>query len=123
MKANPLILKCYRKYIYPIIAAYIRKKEAKMSDLDYFIYRHKRHFGYKADFANPRTFNERIIHRILFDRNPIYTHLSDKLKARIYIAKLLDSMTCADSTNIKNIESAHTSSHINLACLRGGVVR
>ncbi|MCI5786343.1 MAG: hypothetical protein MR025_02690, partial [Helicobacter trogontum] len=50
--------------------------------------RHKKIFGYTPNFRNPQTFNEKIIHRILFDRNPIYTALADKLKARIYITLL-----------------------------------
>ncbi|WP_247598807.1 hypothetical protein [Helicobacter bilis] len=45
----------------------------------------KKIFGYTPDFKNPQTFNEKIIHRILFDRNPIYTALADKLKARIIL--------------------------------------
>lgn len=62
-----------------------------LSDKQYFLRRHKKIFGYTPDFKNPQTFNEKIIHRILYDRNPIYTFLADKLKARIYIAsKLLD---------------------------------
>ncbi|WP_233714311.1 hypothetical protein [Helicobacter trogontum] len=67
---------------------YQAKREAKMNDEEYFIYRHKKIFGYTPNFRNPQTFNEKIIHRILFDRNPIYTALADKLKARIYITLL-----------------------------------
>jgi len=38
--------------------------------------------GYIPRFRNPRTFSEKIWHRMLFDRNPIWTELSDKLAAR-----------------------------------------
>lgn len=63
----------------------------RLTDEEYFLWRHKRIFGYTPDFKNPQTFNEKIIHRILYDRNPIYTLLADKIKARIYIAyKLLE---------------------------------
>ena len=73
-----------------------------MSDDEKFFYlRHKAIFGYKADFKNPQTFNEKIIHRILYDRNPIYTYLADKLKARIYIANKLQGFT---QDNISIIE-------------------
>ena len=68
-------MKHYRKY-----------KDAKLSDEEFFKQQHKRIFGYTPDFKNPQTFNEKMIHRILYDRNPIYTALADKLKARIYIA-------------------------------------
>ena len=62
-------------------------------DERYFYLRHKDIFGYKANFKKPQTFNEKIIHRILYDRNPIYTYLADKLKARIYIAHKLQGFT------------------------------
>lgn len=60
-----------------------------LSDEEYFMRCHKRGFGTTPDFKNPQTFNEKIVHRILYDRNPVYTLLADKLKARIYIASKL----------------------------------
>ena len=69
-------------------------------DIKYFTKRHKDIFGYTPDFKHPQTFNEKIVHRILFDRNPIYTHLADKLKARIYIATMLRDINLnATNTN------------------------
>ena len=82
---------------------YQAKKESKMSDEEYFIYRHKKIFGYTPDFKNPQTFNEKIIHRILFDRNPIYTALADKLKARIYIATTLQHFNPTHNTQDNTI--------------------
>ena len=64
-------------------------RESRLDDEAFFVKRHKKIFGYKPDFKKPQTFNEKIIHRILYDRNPIYTALADKLKARIYIAHTL----------------------------------
>lgn len=62
-----------------------------LSDEDYFLRCHKKAFGTTPDFKNPQTFNEKIVHRILYDRNLVYTLLADKIKARLYIAsKLLD---------------------------------
>lgn len=88
-----------------IYQKYQAKKEKAMSDEEYFIYRHKKIFGYTPDFHNPQTFNEKIIHRILFDRNPIYTALADKLKARIYIAFMLqdfiENTATKDTTNMQ----------------------
>ncbi|MCX2717490.1 hypothetical protein OQH61_07065 [Helicobacter sp. MIT 21-1697] len=84
----------YQNHFRPWLQVYRAKKQSAMSDEDYFTKRYKNIFGYKPNFKNPRTFNEKIIHRILFDRNPIYTALADKLKARIYIAH-----TLLDSTN------------------------
>ncbi|HGF9895312.1 TPA: ATP-grasp fold amidoligase family protein, partial [Campylobacter lari] len=61
-------------------------------DLDeqYFIKRHESFFHYKPDFRKPKTFNEKIIHRILFDRRDIYTFLADKIKVRLYIQYILE---------------------------------
>ncbi|WP_082942567.1 ATP-grasp fold amidoligase family protein [Helicobacter sp. CLO-3] len=83
---------------------YLRTKN--LSDEAYFLRRHQRLFGYTPDFRNPKTFNEKIIHRMLFDRNPIYTALADKLKARIYIASKLQNFD--DSTNNSNLPNKQT---------------
>ncbi len=66
----------------------------------FFKQQHKRIFGYTPDFKNPQTFNEKMIHRILYDRNPIYTALADKLKARIYIAMKLHNYSLAKAFTI-----------------------
>ncbi len=47
--------------------------------------RHKNIFGYLPDFKRPKTFSEKIISRMLYDRSPIYTVLADKLKVRLYV--------------------------------------
>ena len=74
------------------LKAYIETKDMN-DDEKYFYLRHKAIFGYKPNFKHPKTFNEKIIHRMLYDRNPIYTYLADKLKARIYIATKLQGFT------------------------------
>lgn len=70
----------YQKILLP----YRVRMQKALSDEDYFIKMYRSIFGYKPNFRNPETFNEKIIHRILFDRKPIYTALADKLKVRIY---------------------------------------
>ena len=62
-------------------------------DEKYFYLRHKAIFGYKPNFKHPQTFNEKLIYRTLYDRNPLYTALSDKLKMRIYVAHKLQGYT------------------------------
>lgn len=99
-----------KSLIYKIIFHPIRSIKNRetlfMSDDEKWLYlRHKDIFGYKPDFKNPQTFNEKIIHRILYDRNPIYTYLADKLKARIYIANKLQGFT---QDNISIIERERT---------------
>ena len=46
---------------------------------------------YWPHIKNPRSFNEKIFHRMLFDRDPQWTLLSDKLRAREYVASKLGS--------------------------------
>jgi hypothetical protein len=41
--------------------------------------------GYKLDLDNPKTYNEKICHKKLFDRNPLIVLTADKFKARDYI--------------------------------------
>lgn len=94
IKNNPL----YKDFIRPMRIRFKEKALARLDDESYFIKRHKKIFGYTPDFKNPQTFNEKIIHRILFDRNPIYTALADKLKARIYIATTLQHFDTAHNT-------------------------
>jgi len=43
--------------------------------------------GYRPRFKDPRTFEEKLCHRMLYDRNPLLTFLSDKLKVRDHIAR------------------------------------
>ena len=85
IKHNPI----YTRAIRPLRVKLNKLRESMLSDEAYFLRRHKKIFGYTPDFRNPQTFNEKIIHRILFDRSPVYTALADKLKARIYIAATL----------------------------------
>ncbi len=80
-------------FLYKQYKKYREYKISTLTDEEYFIRRHKKKFGYTPDFRYPKTYNEKIIHRILYDRNPIYTHLADKLKARIYIAHRLKTFS------------------------------
>ena len=87
----------YKNFIRPIRAKWKERALAKLSDEEYFIKRHKKVFGYVPDFKNPQTYNEKIIHRILFDRRPINTALAYKHQARMYIATLLKECDNANS--------------------------
>jgi hypothetical protein len=48
----------------------------------------KRHHGYYPSLSNPRTFNELIQRRKLFDRKPIYRTFCDKVAVRDYVEQL-----------------------------------
>ncbi|WP_243830424.1 ATP-grasp fold amidoligase family protein, partial [Campylobacter novaezeelandiae] len=62
----------------------------RLEDNEFLLQRHRDIFGYTPDFKNPKTFNEKLIYRILYDRSPIYSFLADKLKMRIYVNEILN---------------------------------
>jgi len=55
----------------------------------YMKYTYWRYFGKKLDLKNPRTFNEKLRWIMLYDRNPLYTHLADKYLVRDYVRKCI----------------------------------
>ena len=52
-------------------------------------YRFKQWTGYKIQFANPRSFNEKVTYKKIYDRNPILPTISDKYKVRDYVREKL----------------------------------
>ncbi|EGI6181768.1 glycosyltransferase [Salmonella enterica subsp. houtenae serovar 51:z4,z23:-] len=53
-------------------------------------YRRKRfvqYFGVHPDMTSPRTFNEKIMYRMLMTPDPLFTRLADKLQARDFVRK------------------------------------
>jgi hypothetical protein len=46
---------------------------------------YKRQFGVLPNLVRPRTLNEKIVRRMLFDRRPILTQLADKYAVREYV--------------------------------------
>jgi len=59
----------------------------------FFFWRQKKKFAkvhkYKPDLGDPKTFNEKILWRKIFDRNPLFPVLTDKFLARSYIRDVL----------------------------------
>jgi TupA-like ATPgrasp len=47
--------------------------------------RHKRYFGTYPNLIRPKTFSEKLLHRMLFDRRTILTRLQDKYAVREYV--------------------------------------
>ena len=52
--------------------------------------------GYMPDLAAPRTYNEKIIWRKAFDRNPIFPIISDKVAVRDFVRQKLGQEACTD---------------------------
>lgn len=44
-----------------------------------------RNFGFQPDMTEPRTFNEKIMYRMLMTPDPLFTRLADKLQAREFV--------------------------------------
>jgi len=82
------------KFLYiPICRAYANMLGDNKADsfmcllysLHFFIVR-----GYWPNFNNPQSFEEKLAVRMLFDRDPIWTILSDKARVRDYVASKVD---------------------------------
>lgn len=43
--------------------------------------------GYDPDFRNPQTYNERLAHKILYDRDPLLVRTADKIAVRDFVAE------------------------------------
>jgi len=65
--------------IYRLIGKYIIPKEV------YLKYKFKKTFGFPLNLSNPRTFNEKLQWKKLYDHNPLYTSCSDKYAVREYV--------------------------------------
>ncbi|UDG80876.1 hypothetical protein GFV14_00359 [Candidatus Hartigia pinicola] len=58
-----------------------------MSDKVYLTNKFIKKIGYTPNLNYPKTFNEKVNYRILYDNNPLYTELADKLAVRKYVSK------------------------------------
>jgi hypothetical protein len=47
--------------------------------------------GYWPQLKAPRSFDEKVVARMLYDRNPLWTQLSDKIRVRDYVADKVGS--------------------------------
>jgi len=75
-----LICRCYAKYVLGDMPS---DTVMRFLCAPYFWYIHR----YWPDFKNPRTFSEKIWHRMLYNRDPLLTLISDKYRVRDYVAK------------------------------------
>lgn len=60
-------------------------KKFFISDVFYISYTFRSSFGKKGNFKEPKTLNEVISYRKIYDRRPIYTLCSDKSEVRNYV--------------------------------------
>ncbi|HTV44932.1 MAG TPA: ATP-grasp fold amidoligase family protein [Stellaceae bacterium] len=57
----------------------------RLPDWAFAIHQHWKHHGVFPNLVAPRTFNEKILYRKLFDRRPLLTQIADKAAARLYV--------------------------------------
>lgn len=57
------------------------------SDKTYLDLTFKYRLGYRINWENPKTYNEKLNWLKLYDRNPLYTKLVDKYEVKKYVAK------------------------------------
>lgn len=65
----------------------IKKHPNWMSDEFYIRTLWRMVMGYKLDLKNPKTFNEKLQWLKLYDHNPLYTTLVDKLRVKDWVAE------------------------------------
>lgn len=79
-----------------------------MPDKPYLKLMYRATTGEKLDIDNPKTFSEKLQWLKLYDRNPLYTIMVDKVKAKEYVAKKIGEKyiipTLAVWENIEDID-------------------
>ncbi|WP_369427433.1 ATP-grasp fold amidoligase family protein [Providencia sp. PROV236] len=58
-----------------------------ISDKLYLTNKFRKKLGYIPNIEVPKSFNEKVNHRMIYDKNPLYTQLADKLTAREYVTR------------------------------------
>ncbi len=73
--------------------------------LNYF---YKKKFGRSINLNNPKSLSEKILWSSLYDKNPMKTIVSDKLKAKEYVSRIIPNLKSAKvyqvSNNFENID-------------------
>ena len=86
----------------------------------YLSIRYRKKLNSKCNFKSPKTFNEKMQWLKLHDRKPLYTDLSDKIKAKEIVTKLLGEdyviPTIAVFDNVKDIDLGKLPDRFVLKC-------
>ena len=78
-----------KKYRFNILASYGLYNH--WSDEKYLKHKFKLEMGYDLNLNHPQTFNEKLQWLKLHDRNPLYTVMVDKYKAKEYVGNIIGS--------------------------------
>lgn len=60
-----------------------------ISDKLYLSNKFTKKLGYKPNFDVPKSFNEKVNFRMIYDKNPLYTQLADKISVRDYVSRTI----------------------------------
>ena len=60
-----------------------------ISDKSYLTNKFTKKLGYMPNFRIPKSFNEKVNFRMLYDKNPLYTQFADKLAVRDYVSRTI----------------------------------
>lgn len=63
--------------------------ECLLPDKLYISLLFKHRLGYKMDWKNPQSFNQKLQWMKLYDRNPLYSQYADKVEVRDFVAKTI----------------------------------
>lgn len=70
-----------------LIEVFVDLISSILSDKVYLRLKYRCRMGYWMNFSNPRTFNEKLQWLKLYDRNPEYTLMVDKVKVKDYVSE------------------------------------
>ncbi|MEF3108938.1 ATP-grasp fold amidoligase family protein [Raoultella sp. WB_B2P2-3] len=79
----------YSEYLVKILRTHL------LNDKEFHTRRLQKISGRKPDLVHPVTLSEKICHRMIYDHNPFYTLLADKLAVREYIYNKTDKLKLA----------------------------
>ncbi len=60
-----------------------------ISDKAYLTNKFTKKLGYIPNIKTPKSFNEKVNFRMIYDKNPLYTQLADKLAVRDYVSRTI----------------------------------
>ena len=89
-----LTKKIIKKLLYPILYSFIGYKAftliEKMMGYKIEKYSFFKALGYYPNLKNPQSFNEKIVWKKIYDRNPLLPIVSDKYRVREYLKEVLE---------------------------------
>jgi len=92
-KLRSFLKKAYKRTTYPIIYSYpsflIYDSISRISAYKKERRRIQEIIGYYPDLKNPKSFNEKILWKKIYDRNPLLPIIADKYKVRQYLKEVL----------------------------------